>query len=247
MTPTVPGTQSVARTLQLLRLVAAHHAEGLDAQALTEACGLDRTTAHRLLKALVHAGLLSRTARGGPYHLGDEAMALGLAAMQQPPPLTRCIPAMKALARRAQEPVFLVVRSGDYSQCLHLEDSARPLRTFAETVGSQRLLGLGIPSFAMLSRMADADITSHYARHQAEYAAHRLSAAKLWRWVSQARANGYVHVSAQGYAGVALRLPLGSCADAAIGWVGPAARIPRSRGSELAALMRDELGRWGLL
>lgn len=241
--PPVRGAQSIDRAMQLLRLIAAHHVDGVPLPALIEATGLDRTTVYRIVSSLVVTGLASRDVQTGAYRLGIEAMALGTTSMQRPPLLAPCLPVMKALARRSGEHVFLVVRSGDHSHCLHLEEGPRPIRSFAETVGSMRLLGLGIPSFALLAQLSDEAIAGHWARHEAEYLAHCLSASKLQRWVRQARDQGYAQVSAQGLGGVGMRFAMGSSGDAALGIVAPASRVPRSRGPALAALMRDEIQR----
>src|SRR6218665_2208378 len=167
----------------------------------------------------------------------------GWVGLRPPPLIEQCRPVMKALARRAGEPVFLVARSGDYSHCLHLEEGPRPVCSFAKTVGSLRLLGLGVPSFTLLARMEDAAIAAHYARHAGEYQEHRLTRSKLQRWIAQTREQGYAQITAQGLSGVGLRFALGSCGDAALGFVAPTARIPRSRGPALAALLRQELAR----
>jgi len=237
------GAQSIDRAMQLLRCIAAQHAPGIALPALVAAARLDRTTTYRIVSALMRAGLVGRDADTGLYRLGTEAMALGLAAMQRAPLIERCLPAMKALARRSQEHVFLVVRSGDHSHCLHLEQGAHPIRSFFETVGSMRLLGLGIPSFALLARMTDADIVAHYARHQTEYQTHSMNAAKLHRWIRQTRELGHAQITGKGIAGVGMRFAVGSCGDAALGIVLPASLMSRARGEALAALLRGEVGR----
>lgn len=241
-TPPARGAQSTERTLALLRLLGAHHADGLLLRDIVSACGLDRTTTYRLLGALVRAGLAQREP-GTRYRLGDEALALGLAALQRPPVIARCVPVMKALARRSGEPVFLVVRAGDASHCLHLEEGPRPVRVFIDAVDTVRLLGLGIPSFCFLARMDDAAIAAHYARHADAYQAQRMSLAKMQRWIRQAREQGFVQINAQGLGGVGLRFALGSCGDAALGIVAPSSRIPKARGPVLAALLREEMRR----
>lgn len=242
----VRGAQSIDRAVQVLQQVAARHADGLALRELVQASGLDRTTTYRIASSLVQAGLLSRDEGTTQYRLGLEVMALGLASLQRPPLVAHSLPAMKALARRSGDPVFLVVRSGDYSHCLHLEEGVRPIHTFADTVGNLRLLGLGIPSFTMLARMEDAAVAAHHARHAAEYQAQRMSLTKLQRWVRQTRELGYAQVVAQGLGGVGMHFALGSCGDAALGIVTAAARIPRTRGPELATMMREELDRFGL-
>lgn len=247
--PTAKGTrsgaQSIERAVQLLRLVAAQPACATTLQQLVQASGLERTTAHRIAGSLVRAGLLRRDADSSAYALGLEAMGLGLAAMQDAPLLRRAVPAIKSLARRSGEHVFLVVRTGDYSQCLHLEEGPRPIRSFAETVGSMRLLGLGIPSFAFLAHMQDEEVMAHYARHAVEYQARRLSAARLQRWVRQARELGYAQVAAQGIGGIGMRFAIGSCGEGALGIVAPASRMTRARNPLLAAMMAEEIKRLG--
>ena len=232
--------------MQVLQQVAVRHDQGLELRELVQACGLDRTTTYRIASSLVQAGLLSRDEGTTLYRLGLEVMALGLASLQRPPLVERCRPAMKALARRSGDPVFLVVRSGDYSHCLHLEEGARPIRTFADSVGGLRLLGLGIPSFTMLARMTDAAVETHYARHAMEYQAQRMSAAKLQRWVRQTQAQGYAQVVAQGLGGVGVYFALGSCGDAALGIVAPATRVPRARGPQLVTMIQEELERFAI-
>lgn len=239
----VRGAQSIDRALQLLQIVAMHHAKGISLQQLVHASALDRTTSYRIASSLVRARLLQRDPDSHLYRLGVETMALGMAAMERVPLIDMCTPIMKALARRSGESVFLVVRSGDYSHCLHLEEGPRPVRTFGESVGGLRLLGFGIPSFALLAQMTDATIAAHYERHAAEYQSQRLTATKLQRWIRQTREQGYAQITAKGLGGVGVRFALGSCGDAAIGIVTPAARSPRSRGPALATLLHEELHR----
>ena len=243
----VSGTQSIDRAVLLLQLIAAHHADGIALSQLIKATCLDRTTVYRIATSLVQAGLAEREAQSSLYRLGQETMALGATAMQRPPLVERYRPVMKALARHADEPVFLVLRTGDHSQALALEEGTCPIRSFAETVGSMRLLGLGIPSFALLARMSDEAVTAHHARHGAEYLSSRMSLAKLLRWVRQTREQGYAQVTAKGLSGVGVRIALGSCGDAALGIVSTASRMPRHRGPALVAMVQSELARFALV
>ena len=236
------GARSTERTLALLQLLAPRHAAGMPLRELVAASGLDRTTTYRLLGALVRAGLAQREP-GTLYRLGDGALALGLAALQRPPVIERCLPVMRALARRSGEPVFLVVRSGDYSHCLHLEQGPRPVRTFIDSVEHLRLLGLGIPSFTFLARMDDAEIAAHYARHADVYQDRRMGLAKMQRLVRQTREQGFAQINAQGLGGVGMHFALGAGGDAGLGIVAPAARIPKARGPALVELLREEMRR----
>lgn len=238
----VAGAQSLQRASGLLSLLAQHQAQGLGMAELVALSGLDRTTVHRMLKALEALGLVMRS-EDKRYGLGLQALALGLAAMQRSPLIARMTPTMKALARRCGAPVFLVVRAGDYSHCLHLEQGEAPIRSFADHVGATKLLGLGIPSFALLSALEDTRIHQHLSQHAREYAHWQLSEARLWRWVQQTRQQGYSHIHAQGLTGVGMRFALGDCADGALGIVAHAQRISRLRASALADQLAEALAR----
>ncbi|MFW6198603.1 MAG: IclR family transcriptional regulator [Acidobacteriota bacterium] len=76
-----PGTQSVRRAIALLKAFTGDTPE-MSLAELTEAVGLARTTAHRLLSALESEGLVARNAGGNAYRLGPAAIALGSRALR---------------------------------------------------------------------------------------------------------------------------------------------------------------------
>ena len=240
--PPVNGAQSVERTGALLRRIAAGHAEDVPLRRLVDDTGLDRTTAWRLVSSLAAQGLVHKDEATGLYHLGLEAAALGAACMDRSPLVRACLPAMKALARLSGDNVFLVVRSGDHSHCLHLEEGEHRVRSFALNVGGTRLLGQGVGSIALLARLGDDALVAHYRRHEAEYQADDVGLARLRRWAVQTRDCGHSYGSSGGVAGIGLGFRVGSCADAALSVI-----APRSRGAELALAMRREMGAWRLL
>lgn len=240
----VRGGQSIGRALDLLRLLSVEQVGGMTLRDLVARSGLDRTTAYRMLSVLVSAGFVRRDVVSGAYCLGLESMGMGLVALAQAPLTQICVPVMKALARRSDEHTFLVVRSGDYSHCLHLEEGSRPIRSYADYVGGARLLGMGIPSFALLAQWDDGRIGEHFERHRRQYLAKDLTLSKLLRWVRQARTHGYAQVSGQGVGGVGVAFAVGASGTAALGIVAPAHRMPRSRGAELAQAIDEELRRF---
>ncbi|WP_321925949.1 IclR family transcriptional regulator [Paraburkholderia guartelaensis] len=239
--PAVRGAQSIERAAQLLRLLGQHHVNGVSLQTLTDVSGLDRTTTYRIVTALVEAGLAVRNPQTKLYRLGVESMALGTVSMQAPPLVEQFLPMMKQLARQTGEHVFLVVRSGDYSHCLHVEEGETPSPEFVKNRNRMRLLGMGIPSIALLAELPDEEISAHYARHANEYGHRNLDEPRLRRWVRQTRELGYAQVAAQGLSGVGVSFPMGSCATAAIGIVTVASKMPRGHGAALAALSRRHL------
>jgi len=178
ISPTIPGTQAVTRALSLLKLIANYHPDGVALKQLVDETGLDRTTAYRLVSSLVHANYIQRDSDKN-YHLGLEAMNIGLCAMRKPPFLEAILPAMKAIARHTEDTIYLVVRNGDYGHCLHREEGAFPIRTLTMIAGSTRLLGLGNSSRALLSLLNDDELEKHYLRNQDEYKRFNISQLQL--------------------------------------------------------------------
>lgn len=233
------GTQSIDRALDLLSLVSLHHVEGISVAALAENTGLDRTTVHRMIKALENKGLVHREQNTKGYRLGTEAFSLGQTSLLRPPLVQEYQPLMKSLVRKLDQPLFLVVRSADYSHCLHLEIGSRPVRDFGETVGTLRLLGLGIPSFALLANFDSDAVTEHYLRHQAEYQANRMTLQRLNKWVRETQMQGFAHIYAKGIRGVGVYFRFGTNGEAALGFVAPRARIPHNQAREIADLLKS--------
>lgn len=243
----ISGAQSVERAGALLRGVASRHVNGASLRCLVDATGLDRTTAWRILASLVAQNLVRKDAITGLYHLGLEVAALGAACMDRPPLVHACLPAMKALARLSGDNVFLVVRLGDHSHCLHLEEGEHRVRAFALNVGGTRLLGQGVGSIALLASLSDGALEAHYRRHEAAYQADDVGLARLRRWAVQTRESGHSYGSAGGVAGIGIGFGVGSCACAALSVIAPRSRLPRARGEDLATAMRQEMRRWGVL
>jgi DNA-binding IclR family transcriptional regulator len=235
-----PGAQSIERAMGLVNIVAGHHDLGISLQALVQASGLDRTTAWRMLGSLQHAGLVERDEGSGLYRMGVQATAWGAASLGQAALVRQCQPTMKTLARLSGDNVFLVLRLGDYSHCLHLEQGAHAVPSFRQTVGETRLLGLGVASIAMLAVLGDADVLAHHARHAAQYALEGVTLAQLLRWVQSTRQRGHAYRSTAGIAAVGLHWQLGQAAIAALSIGASRTRLPLGRAAELAALMRSQ-------
>ncbi|NYT63391.1 helix-turn-helix domain-containing protein [Alcaligenaceae bacterium] len=236
-----PGAQSVGRAIQLLSCIAKTNTIGSGLRDLQETTGLDRTTVWRVVSALCHSGLVERDTRTGLFHLGLEAMAWGFSSREHDPLIKRFRGMMMSLARISGDNVFLVVRAGDFSQCLHLEEGANKMSAFALNIGHTRLLGLGVGSIALLTKYHKHEIDDHYKRNKREYETHAVTLHKLQKWAAQTRANGYSYVRAASIAGVGVWFPLGSSADAAISIIGPRSRLSRPRGSELSEMIKQEI------
>ena len=239
VTPSRTGAQSIERAMGLVNLVARHHDQGISLQALVKLSGLDRTTAWRMLGSLQGKGLVERDESSGLYTLGTQATAWGAASLGQAAWVRQCQSAMKTLARLSGDNVFLVLRMGDYSHCLHLEQGQHAVPSFRQTVGETRLLGLGVASIAMLALLDDAAIQAHHARHAAQYALEGVAQAQLQRWVQSTRQRGHAYRSTAGIAAVGLHWHVGQTAMAALSIGASRSRLPLGRAAELAVLMRS--------
>ncbi|MCP3024910.1 IclR family transcriptional regulator, partial [Cupriavidus basilensis] len=199
--PAIPGVQSLDRAFTLLCLLAEHHESGLTLPQLVAQTGIDRTTAHRMLRYLTHAGFAVQDEPGKRFRLGMAAMALGLRTMNRSPLASACATRMKALARKTGDTVFLIVRIGDHGYCMHAEEGSHRVQHFHLLNGSTRLLGQGTASMALLAKLEDQEIVAHYERHRAEYEGSGLSLLKLQRGVERSRKLGYALAGAGGVAG----------------------------------------------
>lgn len=223
--------------MRLINVIAQHQEQGTSLRALIDACKLDRTTAWRMLQSLQHLGLVVQDADSSLYHLGLQATAWGATSFTHCALIAQCTPVMKTLARLSGDNVFLVLRLGDHSHCLHLEAGTHAVRSFNQTVGEMRLLGLGVGSIAMLAALSDEAVLQHHRRHSEAYALEGVGAAQLQRWVLNTRQRGFAYRNTAGIAAVGLHWSLGAGAIAAMSIGASKARLPLSRATELAPVM----------
>jgi IclR family acetate operon transcriptional repressor len=99
--------QSIDRAAELLEAIAAAP-EPEPAAALADRCGLNRSTAWRILATLEHHGLVQRDPHGGRYRLGHAVLRLAAAAGDEPL-LRLAHPLLRALADATGETVNLAV------------------------------------------------------------------------------------------------------------------------------------------
>ncbi|WP_245955218.1 IclR family transcriptional regulator [Kushneria indalinina] len=102
------GAQALMRGLAVIDAVAEGH-HGL--AAIGERINCTRSTTHRLVSALVHAGYLRQSPQG--YQLGLKLATLGAHARKQMPLAALARPIIEALAQKCGDSVHLGVRDGD--------------------------------------------------------------------------------------------------------------------------------------
>lgn len=102
------GAQSALRTIRLLKLFTLERPE-LQLGELSDLAGLNKTTTHRLLQALVSESMLDRNAQSGAYRLGPAVVALGVQALSGDNLRLRARPLLKRLADETGETATLEI------------------------------------------------------------------------------------------------------------------------------------------
>lgn len=238
------GAQSLRRALLLLRLLAQHPDEGLKLGAVITKSGLTRSTVHRLLSCLVEERFAERDRNTQRYRLGIDSMQLGFASMRGAALIGQCRPMMQKVARISGDTVFLMVRQGDYSVCLHREEGHFPVRVFTTNVGERRLLGIGAGGLGLMAELSDAEIARIMERNAAEYDCSGFTPARMAIAVERTRLAGYAEITdtvTKGVSGVGCTFQASPSTQAAVSIGAITSRLTASRKKELARLLADEL------
>lgn len=189
----VPGTQAIARAAHLLRLVTAAGVDGASAQALALRADLTRPTAHRLLTALRHEGLVDRDEATGRWLPGPELYLMGSVAASRFDITAIARDIVRSLAVRTEESAFLSVRRGDETVCLVREDGSFPIRSFVLSEGVRFPLGVASAGLAILAFLPPEEVDAYLERHDdlTERWGTAHSPARLRTRVTDTKARGY--------------------------------------------------------
>lgn len=102
------GAQAALRAIRLLKLFTIERPE-MSLAELSKSSGLNKTTTHRLLRALQSEGLIERNSLNSAYSLGAGLMALGVQALACSDLRRRVRPMLKSLAKDTGETATLEV------------------------------------------------------------------------------------------------------------------------------------------
>lgn len=110
MKPTQPpqGAQAALRAVRLLKLFTNERPE-MSLAELSKTSGLNKTTTHRLLRALQSEALIDRNPATSAYSLGAGLMALGVQALASSDLRRRVRPVLRSIARESGETATLEV------------------------------------------------------------------------------------------------------------------------------------------
>lgn len=239
------GTQSIRRTVRLLRELIESNRRGATSSELAARAGLDRSTARRMLQCLVDEDLLAYDADTRRYAFGHLAYDIGLAASERLDLPQLCKPALARIADDTGDTVFLMIRSGDEAVCADRAVGSYPIKTFIVDVGTRRPLGIGAGSLAMLSALpedVEELVLANNAPRIGNYGG--MTQERLRAMAREARQQGYVAmdvVDVPGARTVGVAITTGSGRPvAALSVAAIAMRMTPDRVTALLAILRRE-------
>ena len=152
-TPSKTGTQSIERTLEILKRVSSQNTAGISLAEIARQSNLNTSTAHRILKYLVKEGLLMQKGPQHLYFLGVLAYELGLISREHFNLEALCLPTLKRLAETTEDAVFLTIRNGSDSVILQRVDGPYSIKTLTQLTGVRRPLGTTTGGVALLASL----------------------------------------------------------------------------------------------
>src|SRR4051812_26238745 len=149
--------QSVARAAELLKALGAHGADQATVVDLADRCGLNRSTAWRILATLEESGLVERDPRTGRYGVGY-ALAAPAAAAGHEPLVRRAHPLLRALAEACDETASLAVPR--HLQLVYVDQVEAPHVMAANWLGRPTPLHATSTGKALLAWLPDDELAA---------------------------------------------------------------------------------------
>jgi len=190
------SSQTVARAIQLLRLVACGQELGMRLTDIVQMSGLNRPTAHRILKTLLAEGAVEQDALSRRYRIGPEINLLGIARTRRFPLMSVAGTSLAQLAQSVGDTAFLSIRHGLDSICIGRQTGHHPIQVLSIDVGARRPLGIGVSGVALLACLQEDEAALVTQTNNKRLAFHGLTVDALMERVTQAREIGYAYTSA---------------------------------------------------
>ncbi len=243
--PTRSGTQSIDRSVMLLKRLAMRGRTGWGLTDLAARCDLDKSTTHRILSALIRGRIVERDAASRRYRLGPMLFELSLARPDSLAIQKACEAPLQRLATRLRCLTYVYLRS-DCDAVVAARAGSLPIKAMAAQIGTRRLLVETAGGTAILMAMekpqADAIIAASLRElEEVRGASHVRSVRRI---LEQSRKHGYGisegHIAPNT---TAIGVPIFDAAGnpfAAINAGGPAEYFPAERLAQIAELLREE-------
>jgi len=156
-TTEIHGTQSIDRTVGVLKHVVDHGSHGLTVAEMVAFSGLERPTVHRIAQALERQGLLKRPVGSKRYVLGDYCRQMAAAFADRADLRTVCEPALRGVSEDTGNSTFLIGRIGFESICLARVIGSYPVQVLTVNVGTRNPLGVGAGGLSILSTLSEVE------------------------------------------------------------------------------------------
>lgn len=241
-----PGTQSIDRTIALLKELALYGAKGARVSELASSLQLEYPTVHRMIRCLVSHRMVERDDATLRYSLGPLVYELGLSVPAKMNLREICDPVTARIAQTTGDTVFLNVRSGLDILCIDRKEGTFPIKTLIFEVGNRRPLGVGAGGIALLMPLPDEELDAVLRANAARLHTYgSLKAKSVIAMVRQARERGYVVTEDIVVRGVsAISLPFGGkhgVPAAAISVACVPSRMTKARHPEIVSLLKGEI------
>ncbi len=189
--PKSSPAQTVGRAIDLLKIVASSRSNQLRLVDLAQVAGLDKSTAHRLLQRLLEEGMLTRVPGQRGYRLGPLLYELGLTALPDRDIKGLCHPGLRRLADQTGDTSVLIMRSGYETVCVDRVAGNFAIQTLTTGIGDRHPIGVGAGSLALLSAMADSEISAILKCLAPQLEQYKLNEVSLRKRIALTRRRGY--------------------------------------------------------
>ncbi|MFJ7884417.1 IclR family transcriptional regulator [Pseudomonas sp. NPDC096917] len=204
------GTQSLERSISLLKLVAANSQKGLRLVDLVRLSGMERPTAYRMVQSLMKHGFLSRPAGSSRYVLGEYCRELGAQFADRLDLRAICDPVLKAISEETGNSSFLIIRMNLDSMCVARAIGGYPIQIVSVKVGHRQPLGVGAGGLAILGTLPRAEQDECLRTNAKRLSAYgSLNVSTLRAMIAATQNRGYAvigHYSVPGVIGIGVTL-----------------------------------------
>lgn len=208
------------------------------ARTIANRLGINRTTTHRLLNALVHRGWVEKAPDGGGYRLSLRFLALARTSLLGRDFVDEVRPTLERLSALSRETVHLGVLDG--FEVVHVDKVDSPeMVGVASKIGTRAVPHVTALGKALLAAGPEETLAAYLAHARALPPPFRLTAeAALRHDLARARERGYSLDDEESTAGVrCLGVPIFGAAGEplfAVSITGPAARFTAARAAACA-------------
>jgi DNA-binding IclR family transcriptional regulator len=152
-----PGAQAINRTAAVLRILAVNGAHGVSLREVSRLTDLPKSTAHRVLSALVDEGFAERARHSQLYRLGMEIVALSAASGADHDLRALARPALERISAKLGHTAHLFIRIGYDVICLDQTDVGGGAAAVGGK-GARVPLGISAHGIAILAFLNDDEV-----------------------------------------------------------------------------------------